>query len=244
LKKAIILLALILIGAFLFTQKKPVSIKKELTLTKVSSPVSKDSPLPASKKIVHQNKKFIDKVEESFDGSWKKIKFKKGEQSSFLSKDSFQQQVLAKYPFLLEDLPKGVRIDQQSFNETPTNNIVIWKYSYNGVPYPGQKVFFLRKDDRSFGSLFQINNDVPLLLNFNNCKAMAESDALKIIQGLHNADLSNIKVTKKYFPDSGQTASLGYEFTYDLKKLNNSFLVAIDACKGNLIKGPVSILEH
>ena len=230
-------------GAFLYSQKEShTSLINQDTQKPVFVPINRT---PKELTLIKNKKdEFFKNSKKSFDGSWSKVNFKKEKEVLFKSKENFIKDVLSEYPFLLDDLPKGVKISGQTFNETANSNIIIWKYSFNGVPYPGQKVFFFKKEDQSLGHLFQINNDVPILLEFNKCRAMNEDKALKIVQGLHKSKLSNIKINKMYFPDSGQTASLGYEFTYDLPDLNNSFLVAIDACKGNLIKGPLSILEH
>ncbi len=253
-KKLLIILALILMGAFFFLQAKgpkradsvssPEEKQSKAIVNKADQ--NKDDPKTSMNK---KDKALVSKLptsaKKSLDGSWEKVIFNEDESKKFTKKEIFQEEVLKEYPFLKEGLPEGVKIGIQKYNQTPYSNIVVWEYSYNGIPYPGKKVFFFRKDEsENLGKLFQINNDVPLLLEFNQCNDIGEKAALKKLRSFHKDSISHIKMEKRYFPDAGQTASLGYEFTYEVEAKDKHFLVAIDACSGALIKGPLSIREH
>ena len=156
-------------------------------------------------------------------------------------KEKFKQEFgLSVDDFVMASEPNAKNIDFEK-RQTPNSNILILKYQYQGIPYPGQKVFFFKKEGDSLGNLSQINNNVPLLKKINTCNSFGKEEAINRLRALSKIPPKNIKHEIKYYPSSGQQAILGHEFHYDT---DESYHIVLSACDGSPIRLPRPTRQH
>lgn len=212
-------------------------------MTKTSNVSKKSSSLymldnPTNKKSLKKSVKRIS-LKKSIDGSWEKLNLK--EPLFYKNIKDFKTSYKKDLREFLNDLPEGVQYTDFEKRQTPNSNILILKYQYQGIPYPGQKVFFFKKEGDSLGNLSQINNNVPLLKKINTCNSFGKEEAINRLRALSKIPPKNIKHEIKYYPSSGQQAILGHEFHYDT---DESYHIVLSACDGSPIRLPRPTRQH